>query len=364
MSGLQLRARVAARGVDVALEVAPGEVVALLGPNGAGKSTLLDVAAGLLRPDEGRVVLDDRVLTDLAKGVVVPSHQRSVAMLAQEALLFPHLTVRENVAFAPRSAGAGRREAYAVADRWLGEVDATELAGRRPRQLSGGQAQRVAIARALAAGPRLLLLDEPMAALDVGVGPAVRALLRRVLRTVDRTAIVVTHDVLDALSLADRVFVLDGGRIVEEGPVEQVLARPRSAFAARIAGINLMAGKVRDGFLDTVAGAVYGIAEEGCTDGESAVAVFSPTAVAVHRVHPEGSPRNVFRVRIAEIEGLGRHGHAIRVRAVDHSDGTAGPVADVTAAAVAQLDLAPGDDVWFAVKATEVAVYPSSARMR
>ncbi|MCA1005766.1 ATP-binding cassette domain-containing protein [Rhodococcus hoagii] len=364
MSGLALRARVAARGLDVELSVAPGEVVAILGPNGAGKSTLLDVAAGLLRPDEGRVVLDDRVLTDTAKDVAVPSHQRAVALLAQEALLFPHLTVRENVAFAPRSAGAGRREAYAVADRWLDEVDAAALANRRPRQLSGGQAQRVAIARALAAGPQLLLLDEPMAALDVGVAPAVRALLRRVLRTGDHTAVIVTHDVLDAISLADRVVVLDAGRVVEEGTVERVLARPRSAFAARIAGINLVAGKVRGDVLDTVAGAVHGIAEDGCDDGEPAVAVFGPTAVAVHRVQPEGSPRNVFRVRIAEIEGLGRHGHAIRVRAADHPDGSAGLVADVTAAAVAQLDLAPGDDVWFAVKATEVAVYPSSARMR
>lgn len=364
MSGLELRARVAARGLDVELSVAPGEVVAILGPNGAGKSTLLAVAAGLLRPDGGRVVLDDRVLTDTAEDVAVPSHQRSVALLAQEALLFPHLTVRENVAFAPRSAGAGRREAYGVADRWLGEVDAADLAGRRPRQLSGGQAQRVAIARALAAGPRLLLLDEPMAALDVGVAPAVRALLRRVLRTGDRTAIIVTHDVLDAISLADRVVVLDAGRVVEEGTVERVLARPRSAFAARIAGINLVAGKVRSGVLDTVAGAVHGMVEDGCDDGEAAVAVFGPTAVAVHRVQPEGSPRNVFRVRIAGIEGLGRHGHAIRVRAADHPDGSAGLVADVTAAAVAQLDLAPGDDVWFAVKATEVAVYPISARMR
>ncbi|PTR25736.1 molybdate transport system ATP-binding protein [Rhodococcus sp. OK519] len=360
MSGLSLRARVDARGLDVALDVAPGEVVAILGPNGAGKSTLLDVVAGLLRPDDGRVVLDDRALTETAKGVAVPPHQRSVALLAQEALLFPHLTVRENVAFAPRSAGAGRREAYAVADRWLDEVDASAFAGRRPRQLSGGQAQRVAIARALAADPQLLLLDEPMAALDVGVAPALRAVLRRVLRTGDRTAILVTHDVLDALSLADRVVVLDGGRVVEEGPVDRVLARPRSTFAARIAGINLMSGKVCDGVLDTVAGSVHGVAEDPCDDGEHAVAVFSPTAVAVHRTHPEGSPRNVFRVRIAEIEGLGRHGHAIRVRAVDHPDGSAGLVADVTAAAVAQLDLVPGDDVWFAVKATEVAVYPAA----
>lgn len=355
MSGLELRARVVSRGLDVELSVAPGEVVALLGPNGAGKSTLLDVVAGLLRPDDGRIVLDDRILVDTTERVVVPSHQRSVALLAQQALLFPHLTARENVAFAPRSAGTGRRDAYAVADRWLGEVDAAALADRRPRQLSGGQAQRVAIARALAADPRLLLLDEPMAALDVGAAPAVRALLRRVLRAGGRTAVLVTHDVLDALSLADRVVVLDGGRIVEEGAVERVLARPRSAFAARIAGVNLLSGKVRDGSVDTVAGAVHGLAEDGCRDGEDAVAVFAPSAVAVHRERPEGSPRNNFRVRLAAVES---RGPVVRVRADDHDDGTAGLVADVTATAVADLDLVPGADVWFAVKATEVALYP------
>ncbi|QKT13818.1 sulfate/molybdate ABC transporter ATP-binding protein [Rhodococcus sp. W8901] len=356
MNGLSVRARVDARGFDVELDVAPGEVLAVLGPNGAGKSTLLDVVAGLLRPDAGRVELGDRVLTDFSKNVAVQPHQRSVALLAQEALLFPHLTVRENVAFAPRSAGLGRRESYASAQRWLDEVDAAALAARRPRQLSGGQAQRVAVARALAADPQVLLLDEPMAALDVAAAPALRALLRRVLRTGDRTAILVTHDVLDALSLADRAVVLDGGRIVEQGSVDRVLTRPRSAFAARIAGINLLSGKIRDGVLDTAAGAVSGIGEDGCGDGEHAVAVFSPTAVAVHREHPEGSPRNIFRVRIAEIEG---RGHAIRVRTDDHVDGSAGLVADVTATAVAELDLAPGDDVWFAVKATEVAVYPA-----
>ncbi|MDH6680138.1 molybdate transport system ATP-binding protein [Rhodococcus sp. LBL1] len=361
MTGLEVRARVESRGLDVELAVAPGEVLAVLGPNGAGKSTLLDVVAGLLRPDDGRVVLDDRVLTDTASDVAVQPHRRSVALLAQEPLLFPHLTVRENVAFAPRSAGHGRRESYAAATRWLEEVDAVALSDRRPRQLSGGQAQRVAVARALAAEPGLLLLDEPMAALDVGAAPAVRSLLRRVLRTGDRTAILVTHDVLDALSLADRAVVVDGGRIVEEGAVDRVLTRPRSAFAARIAGINLLSGKVGADGLDTVAGPVHGITEDGCVPGDHAVAVFAPAAVAIHRIRPEGSPRNTFHVRLAEIEGRqgpGGHGHAIRVRAEDHRDGSPGLMADVTAVAVAELDLAPGDDVWFAVKATEVAMYP------
>ncbi|WP_137722905.1 sulfate/molybdate ABC transporter ATP-binding protein [Prescottella subtropica] len=358
MSGLEVSVRVESRDVTLDVAVTPGEVLAVLGPNGAGKSTLLDVVAGLLVPDTGRVVLDDRVLTDTAEDVAVPPYRRSIGLLAQEPLLFPHLTVRENVAFGPRSAGRGRSEAYAAADRWLGEVDATDLAGRRPRKLSGGQAQRVAVARALAAEPALLLFDEPMAALDVAAAPAVRALLRRVLRGGGRTAIVVTHDVLDALALADRAIVVDGGRIVEDGPVERVLSRPRSAFAARIAGVNLLVGKLGADGLDTAVGIVHGIAGDGVVPGDRAVAVFAPTAVALHRREPDGSPRNRFRTRIVEV--VARGGHTVRVRAEDHADGSPGLIADVTAAAVAALDLVPGDEVWCTVKATEVALYPSA----
>ncbi len=273
-------------------------------------------------------------------------------MLAQEALLFPHLTVRENVAFAPRSAGAGRREAYAVADRWLGEVDATEL-GRAggPGNCRAGRRNGVAIARGARGRTAVLLLDEPMAALDVGVGPAVRALLRRVLRTGDRTRDR-GHPRCAGRSFARRPGCRAGRRPDRRGGAGGAgPGPPAQRVRGRIAGINLMAGKVRDGFLDTVAGAVYGIAEEGCTDGESAVAVFSPTAVAVHRVHPEGSPRNALPGANRGDRGSRTARSRDRVRAADHSDGTAGRVADVTAAAVAPLDLAPGDDVWFAVKA-------------
>src|SRR4029079_1626297 len=179
-------------------------------------------------------------------------HARGVALLAQEPLLFPHLSALDNVAFGPRSGGRQRSASRAVAQRWLAEVDAEEYADRRPAQLSGGQAQRVAIARALAADPRLLLLDEPMAALDVAGPPAARQTLWRVLK--DRSAVIVTHDVLDALLLADRVVVLDGGQVVEEGPSSVVLAEPRSAFAARIAGLNLIEGTWHDGRLVTDGG--------------------------------------------------------------------------------------------------------------
>jgi molybdate transport system ATP-binding protein len=232
---LTARAQVVARGVDVALTLGAGEHVAVVGPNGAGKSTLLGVLAGTVRPDAGRAELDGRVLYDVDGSAIrwVPAHARHVSLLAQEPLLFPNLTVLENVAFGPRAAGTPRRQAREVALRWLEVVEAADLAARRPQELSGGQAQRVAIARALAVEPRLLLLDEPLASLDVDAAPLVRRVLRQVLA--GRSAIVVTHDRLDALLLSDRVVVLDTGSVVEEGRTDDVLRNPKTAFTARLA---------------------------------------------------------------------------------------------------------------------------------
>ncbi|HEY9414463.1 MAG TPA: ATP-binding cassette domain-containing protein, partial [Pseudonocardia sp.] len=218
--------------LDVSLEIKAGEVVAVLGPNGAGKSTLLGALAGLLRPDAGRIELGGRLLTDTTCALHTPTHHRRVGLLAQEALLFPHLSAAANVAFGPRCAGVGKARAAEAAAYWLAEVGATELAGRRPSQLSGGQGQRVALARALAGQPELLLLDEPLSALDVDVAPAMRSLLRRVLRGNGRgpvrTVVLVTHHLLDAVVLADRVVVISDGRVVEDGPARDVLTRPRS----------------------------------------------------------------------------------------------------------------------------------------
>lgn len=228
---LDVRAVVEPGRLDVRFSLNDGETLAVLGPNGAGKSTLLDVLSGLVRPDSAQVRLDGTTLVSAGgdeRDAWIAPHARGVALLAQEALLFPHLSVRDNVAFGPRSAGRSRAEARDIAERWLERVDATGLADRRPRRLSGGQAQRVAVARALATEPRLLLLDEPFGALDAGVAPAMRRLLAAVL--VERTVVIVTHDPLDALALADRVIVLDEGRIVEEGPTREVLLNPRTEF--------------------------------------------------------------------------------------------------------------------------------------
>ncbi|WP_395729252.1 sulfate/molybdate ABC transporter ATP-binding protein [Nakamurella sp.] len=355
LGAVDLTATIAERGTDLRLQVRPGEVVAVLGANGAGKSTLLSLLSGLLHPDTGRITLDGQVLVDTATGEWVPPHRRKVVLLAQQALLFPHLTAAANVAFGPRSQGAGRRAAQQAADTWLAAVDATEFADRKPAQLSGGQAQRIAIARALAADPALLLLDEPMAALDVAVAPALRHLLRRVLRDTRRTALLVTHDLIDALSLADRVVVVEAGRIVEDGATGTVLSQPRSAFTARIAGIDLIAG-VSDGrHLVTDDGTrIAGLFDPACRPGDPVVAVFRPSAVAVHLTEPTGSPRNHLPVTITELEP---RGEIVRLHTAPFP-GAGGLLADVTVAAAADLELQPGDRVFAAIKATEITIYP------
>jgi molybdate transport system ATP-binding protein len=346
---LEFTAGLHARRLDISMHLGDGERVAILGPNGAGKSSTLAILAGLLRPDRGRAELDGNLLFDIdasGSGSWSPPHTRGIALMAQEALLFPHLSARDNVAFGPRSSGQRLRAAQATASRWLAEVDAAEFADHKPSQLSGGQAQRVAIARALAAEPRLLLLDEPLAALDVGAAPMLRQVLRRVLA--ERSAIIVTHDVLDALVLAQRVVVVDKGRIVESGPTRDVLKHPRTPFTARIAGLNMVAGHADGSAVRQADGQVIeGISSTHLAAGTAAIAVFSPSAVAIFTDPPHGSPRNVIAVTITELEP---RDELIRVRADDLS-------ADVTAPAVAELDLTPGRRVFFAVKASGVAIY-------
>jgi molybdate transport system ATP-binding protein len=356
MTGLHVRAQVRQRDVDVEFEAAAGEVVALIGANGAGKSTVLHVIAGLLRPDTGSVRCGTRVLTDTGSGTFVPAFARRIGLLLQEALLFPHLSVVDNVAFGPRSRRRGRRGAHQVARHWLEQVDAAELADRAPRELSGGQAQRVAIARALAADPDVLLLDEPLAGLDVAAAAGLRTLLRPTLARGDRAAVLVTHDLVDILTLADRVLVMDAGRVVEAGNTARVLAAPRSAFAARIAGVNLVNGTVGDdGALHAPDSSHWYAVGERLAAGVHAVAVFRPSAVAVFRETPHGSPRNTVTVTVAELDA---NGAGIRVRATEQADGAPGVAADVTAEAAAELRLVAGDRVTFAVKAHEVAIHP------
>jgi molybdate transport system ATP-binding protein len=337
------------RGVALELAVEPGSTLGLVGPNGAGKSTVLATLAGTLRPPRGRVVVDGEVLLDTATGTWRAPHERGVGLLAQEPLLFPHLDVLDNVAFGPRSGGALRSTAHDVARAHLEELGCADLAHRRPGTLSGGQAARVALARAVAPEPRLLLLDEPMAALDAATVPQLRSALAQVLRRRQQsggTAVLVTHDVLDALLLTDRLAVVEDGRLVDLGPTSRVLEQPRSRFAADLAGLNLVRGVAQGpGLLGDDGLVVH--AATALVEGRAAVAVLDPAAVAVHLDAPVGSPRNVWPATVTAVEPRGR-------RALVRTDVVS---ADVTVDAVAELRLEPGRRVHLVVKASEVQVH-------
>ncbi|MER7418383.1 ABC transporter ATP-binding protein [Micromonospora peucetia] len=336
--------------LDVPLRVAAGEVVALLGPNGAGKTTALRTLAGLLPLTGGHLSLDGVDLDRPRRGAWTPPERRGIGVVFQDYLLFPHLSAWENVAFGPRRHGADRRTARETAHSWLDRVGLAEHAHRRPRQLSGGQAQRVALARALAVEPALLLLDEPLAALDARTRLDTRAELHRHLAAHPGATLLVTHDPLDALVLADRLVVVEEGRVVQEGDAATVTTRPRTDYVARLVGLNLHRGHA-DGHRVRIADELS-LTVVDRLDGEVFVA-FRPSAVALHPSRPEGSPRNIWAATVA---GVQRHGDNLRVQL----DGPIGVAADVTPAAAAQLRLAPGQRVWAAVKAAEAHAYPAS----
>jgi len=326
--------------LDVRLEVGAGRTVAVLGPNGAGKTTLLRALAGLV-PLAGRVELDGEVLDDSRAGLHVPTERRGVGLVFQDDVLFPHMSVLDNVRF-----GLGRGGAD-TAREWLDRVGLGDKANARPSELSGGQAQRVALVRTLATQPRLLLLDEPLAALDVSVRADVRRELSRQLHDFSGVRLLVTHDPLEAIALADEVVILEAGRITQRGTPEEVTARPRSRFVADLAGVNLLRGTGRDDHVELESGATVAAPEAG--DGD-VFAVIHPRAVALYLTRPEGTPRNVWR---AKAEDLDLQGERVRVRL----SGSVPLVAEVTPSAVRELGLDRGAEVWASVKATEIAVY-------
>jgi molybdate transport system ATP-binding protein len=328
--------------LDMELTASEGEIVALLGPNGAGKSTALRALAGLLPLSSGHIRFGGEEWRHR------PADQRPVGMVFQDYLLFPHLTALDNVAFGPRCQGVRKGEARRLAAEWLERVGLAEYAGRRPSALSGGQAQRVALARALAVRPRLLLLDEPLAALDVDTRREIRVALRRHLAEFDGASLLVTHDPLDAMALADRLIVIEEGRVVQEGAPAHIARRPRTDYVARLVGLNLYRGRA-DGHAVALDGLTFSVAEP--LSGEVFLA-FPPTAVALFRARPDGSPRNLWQ---ATIGGIEPHGDQVRI----HLDGPITASADITPAALADLGLADGDSVWAAVKATETHAYPA-----
>lgn len=327
--GFVLDADVPERHVRYRLEAEPGETIALIGPNGSGKSTGIRLLAG-----------------DITSPGSVVEKPAAVGFLDQSPALFPHMSVLDNVAFGPRCAGVGKAEAR---ERARAELAAVGMAGqteRNPRELSGGQAQRVALARLLAVDPQLLLLDEPFAALDSTATAQLRAIIAR--RVAGITTVIVTHDIVDALTLADRVAVLEGGQLVALAPMQEALSRPATAFVASFAGVNMQFGQMDGDGLRSGAVTFQGVAD-GLTDGDAGAAVFDPTSVSLRTQRTPGSPRNVFEGRVQSMS-TGAVGVNVML-----DIGSATPIhATITAAAAAELGLEEGAAVYAEVKAMQV----------
>jgi len=354
-----LQARVArARGafrLEVALEAAAGATLVVVGESGAGKTTLLRLLAGLEHPDAGRIVLDGRTWYDAERGVAVPPWRREVGYVAQDYALFPHLTVRENVGFGLHAQGRARRAAGRAVDEALERLHLAPYAARRPAELSGGQQQRVALARAIVPGPRLLLLDEPMAALDAGTRRNVRGELQAVLGELSCVTVLVTHSAVDATVFGRAIAVVEGGRFTQVGPRDELLQHPRSPYVATLLGVNLLRGTVasRAGGMAHVrtAGGLVAVPDTG-VDGDVYLTVL-PQDITLHVESPTSSAQNLFRGPVVEIAPEPPAGERVRVAL-----GTQPPlVAEVTSHAVGALGLRPGLEVYAAFKATGVRAY-------
>ena len=338
-----------ARGtLAIDMDLAVGrETVALVGPNGAGKSTTLKLIAGLLRLDRGSLRCDDDVWDDGA-GRFTVSEDRRVAWLPQDPLLFPHLDVLSNVAFGPRSRGASRTDASQLAAAMLERLDLGRFAARKPETLSGGEARKVAIARALVTRPRVLLLDEPFAGIDVSAAVDLRKELASCFSDFDGPVILVTHAAVDAFMLADRIAVVECGRRVQIGTAEALGAAPATRYVADLVGLNFLRGRVHDGLLTLDDGGTLVVAHP--VEGP-VTATIHPRAVSLHLSRPDGSPRNVWSTTVTSVEPS--PGSA-RVRV----EGPIPLVAEITHATVRTLSLRPGSAVFVAVKATEITLTP------
>ncbi|MEU1279776.1 ABC transporter permease [Streptomyces sp. NPDC005805] len=330
--------------LDLAAE--PGTTIAVVGPNGAGKTTLLRALLGLTPRAHAKLRLGGTDVTAL------PPHRRRVAWVPQDGALFPHLTALANTAYGLRAQGVHRAEARRDAQAWLDRLGVGHLGHRKPPQLSGGQAQRVALARALAARPRLLVLDEPLAALDQTTRAHVRHTLRTHLAGFGGVCLIVTHDPVEAVSLADRVLVLQDGRALQDAAPAEVTRHPRSPWVARMLGRNAWPGTATPDGVALDGGGTL-VAAEPPPPGTPALAIVAPEAVSLHRERPTGSPRNVWPGTVREITASGS-----RLRVLVTSDAAPDLVAEITPQAVAELGLADGVSVWTGIKATETTVVP------
>ncbi|MCA8969288.1 MAG: ABC transporter ATP-binding protein [Planctomycetes bacterium] len=332
--------------IDAQLSAGAGETVALVGPNGAGKTSCLHAIAGLVRLERGHVRLGMRLFDDGSVTNFVRPEDRHVGVVFQDHRLFPAMSVVDNVAYGPRSRGAGKRSARATAHDWLERVGITKR-NEKPAALSGGETARVALARALAYEPDMLLLDEPLAAVDASARVALESALRSHLANFEGPRILVAHDIGDALALADRLIVLESGCVIQSGTAEELARRPLSNYVADLAGVNRFVGHCRDSIVTigntelTVVSSVIG----------DVVVTLHPRAVSLFPERPAGSPRNVFELRVLHVESLHDRN---RVQLT----GSLPMVAEVTTASVEALRLCEGRTIFAAIKATELVVSP------
>jgi molybdate transport system ATP-binding protein len=340
MDPLRFSLDVPLREFDLRVELAVGrEVVALVGPSGAGKSTLLRAIAGL-QPARGAISVDGTAWLDSTRGVELPAEERSVGLVFQDYALFPHLTVRKNIEFGRKGHG-GLLERFGL----------TALADAKPRELSGGERQRVALARALAPDPAVLLLDEPLSALDAHTRGEVRGELQQLLRKANRPTLVVTHDFEDAATLATRVGVIVEGRLRQLGSPAELVASPADPFVASLTGANVLRGRARaaNGLTELTLQTGELIRSTDAADGE-AVAVVYPWEVTVSQAPPDDSAQNHIAGVVASLVPVGNR---VRVRV--------GPVtAEITADSSERLGLTVGERAVASFKATGTRLLPQA----
>ena len=340
--------------LEIGFEVKPAETLVIIGPSACGKTTTLNLIAGLMDPDEGRVALGDRVLFDRRSGASVPTEQRRIGYVFQDFALFPHMTVKENVAYGLQARRRPKAEIPKKVDEVLGLLGITHLRERRPEALSGGERQRVALARAIACDAEILLLDEPLGSLDAQTRNRVRGELQRMLRVIGRIAIMVTHDYIDALTFGDRICVMDRGRVLQMGPRDELLHHPKSRFVADLTGVNFFEGTISSGSKDGLVEVWVGescvhVASERRDMGGVLVAFF-PSDVTISTERPSGSARNVFQSQIKEIIHLG---DKVRLSL----NGAMPMCAEISADTREEMSIGEGDTVYASLKATAIRTY-------
>jgi len=353
MLRLRLARRLGAFSLEADLELEAGATLVVVGESGSGKTSLLRMVAGLLEPDRGRIEVDGEPWYDDASGLSLPACERPVGHVPQDYALFPHLTVSGNVGFGLRAQGLHGRDASARVASALERLGLGALAARRPHELSGGQQQRVAIARAIVLEPRVLLLDEPLSALDVQTRRGIRAELRRLLDELPCATLLVTHSPSEALALGGRILVLEAGRVTQQGPRDDLMRRPRTPYVAEFLGVNLLRvarGPGRDPHAPRIAHAEGELVLVEPHEEAPLAVVVHPHDITLSLEPPDGTARNVFSGPIEELLPEPPTGALVRVRVATRPS----LVAEVTAQAIEALRLAPGVRVHASFKAAGV----------